>query len=348
MRKTSPRPLMEGRQLKRRALLRGGAALFALGGPLSGCMQTAPKRGAKLIAATTGMVADAVRVALGRDAAEAEAEGKAFELSALMGAGVDPHSYRETRADVATLLKADAVFWNGLFLEAQLEPLLLKLAKDKTVVALGEATPTAKRRAHDDYAGRYDPHVWMDPSLWRYAVRAAADAITKLAPERASRVKANTAAYLDELSALDAYAKRVLASVSSTRRVLITAHDAFGYFGAAYGYEVVGIQGVSTESEAGLARIRSLVDLIVSRGVGAVFVESSVSRRNVDALLEGARARGAKVAVGAELFSDAMGAPGTYEGTYLGMIDHNVTSITRALGGEAPARGRLGKLGEKS
>jgi manganese/zinc/iron transport system substrate-binding protein len=143
---------------------------------------------------------------------------------------------------------------------------------------------------------------------------------------------------------LGAYAKRVLASVSPERRVLISAHDAFKYFGAAYGFEVEGIQGISTESEAGLNRIGALVEFIVSRKIGAIFVESSVSDRNIRALIEGAAARGHKVAMGGELFSDAMGPEGSYEGTYLGMIDHNVTTIARALGGDAPKLGMVGKL----
>jgi manganese/zinc/iron transport system substrate-binding protein len=163
-------------------------------------------------------------------------------------------------------------------------------------------------------------------------------------PEGRAAYEAGRDAYLAELDRLAAYADEVLASVPESARVLLTAHDAFNYFGRAHGYEVIGIQGISTESEAGLRRVEELVDLIVSRGIGAVFVESSVSDRNVRALVEGAAARGHEVRIGGELFSDAIGPPGTYEGTYVGMIDHNATTIARALGGTAPERGMAGKL----
>jgi len=155
------------------------------------------------------------------------------------------------------------------------------------------------------------------------------------------------AAYIAEIDALAAYSRRVLTTVPSGRRVLITAHDAFNYFAKAYGFEVQGIQGVSTESEAGLQRIRELVTLVVERKIGAIFVESSVSDRNIRALVEGAAARGHAVSIGGELYSDAPGPVGSYEGTYVGMIDHNVTTISRALGGEAPAGGMAGRLAAK-
>ncbi len=328
----------------RRELLRSAGAAAALIG--SGVLGVGLSGGAaraqdlRLVAATTGMVADVARNLLG----DAAGPSGGFRVTALMGSGVDPHSYRETRADIEILLRAEAVFWNGLYLEAQLEELLLALGEEKPVFAIAEAVPRERLRAHDDYAGRYDPHVWMEPTLWAHAVDAAEAALAGRAPDLADMLAANAAAYRAELEALDAYSREILASVPEESRVLVTAHDAFGYFGAAYGFEVVGVQGVSTESEAGLARIREIVRLIVERGVKAVFVESSVSPRNVQALIEGARAEGAEVSLGAELFSDAMGADGTYEGTYLGMIDHNVTAIARALGGAAPARGRLGQL----
>jgi manganese/zinc/iron transport system substrate-binding protein len=196
----------------------------------------------------------------------------------------------------------------------------------------------------EDYQDRFDPHVWMNPNLWSRVVLATRDAMIAAYPEGADIFRANAAAHLDDLSDLAVYAQTVLASVPPEARVLVTAHDAFNYFGAAYGFEVVGIQGISTASEAGLQRISELVDLLVARDIGAVFVESSVSDRNIRALIEGAQARGHEVRIGGELYSDAMGAPGTYEGTYLGMIDHNVTTISRALGGTAPDRGRIDQL----
>ena len=333
-------------KVSRRSMLRiGGAAALLSSAGLAGCGQTPEGPGLRGLAATTGMVADAVRNVVGPLMA---ASPDGFYLNGLMGPGVDPHSYSETRADVETLLQADAVFWNGLYLEAQLEELLLKLGAEKRVVAVAEAVPVDLRRANEDYEDRFDPHVWMDPKLWVYAVDAAAWGLAALSPTDSDAFAANASRYKAEMEALDDYSREVLGSVPPDQRVLLTAHDAFGYFGDAYGFDVVGVQGVSTESEAGVARIRELVDLIVERGVSAVFVESSVSGRNVEALIEGAAARGAQVAVGAELFSDAMGASGAYEGTYLGMIDHNVTAISRALGGDAPERGRIGRLGESA
>ena len=290
------------------------------------------------IVATTGMVADAAR-AVGGDMAE---------VRALMGPGVDPHGYRQTRSDIQAMTRADLVLWNGLYLEAQLEEILLKLADRLPVVAVAEALPQDLRLSHAEYAGRADPHIWMVPELWQHAVRAVRDAMTAARPEAAALFAANTDSYLARLESLGTKARAALLSVPEPVRVLITAHDAFGYFGRAYGYEVMGIQGISTESEAGLHRIGTLVDLIVDRRIGAVFVETSVSDRNIRALIEGAAARGHTVLMGGQLYSDAMGQPGSYEGTYPGMIDHNATVITRALGGSAPETGFYGKLGRES
>ncbi|WP_416916076.1 MAG: metal ABC transporter solute-binding protein, Zn/Mn family [Roseicyclus sp.] len=286
------------------------------------------------VIATTGMIADAAR----------SVGGDLVSVTALMGPGVDPHSYRQTRSDIVATAQADLVLWNGLYLEAQLEEFLLELGETRPVVAVAEAIPDTQLIGSEEYEGRFDPHVWMNPNLWSRVVMATRDAMIETAPEQADVFTANAAAHLAELSELAVYSQSVLASIPADSRVLVTAHDAFNYFGAAYGFEVVGIQGISTESEAGLQRISELVDMLVARDIRAVFVESSVSDRNIRALIEGAAAQGHEVVIGGELYSDAMGAPGTYEGTYLGMIDHNVTTIARALGGQAPERGRIDEL----
>jgi manganese/zinc/iron transport system substrate-binding protein len=218
------------------------------------------------------------------------------------------------------------------------------LGRKRPVHAIAETLDPNLLVAHEDYEGRFDPHVWMDPDLWVQAVPAVVDALAGLRPDAREVFEANAAAFVSEAQALSIYARTLLDSIPNERRVLLTAHDAFGYFGAAYDFEVMGIQGISTESEAGLNRISALVDLLVTRDLPAVFVETSVSDRNIRALVEGAAARGHEVRIGGSLFSDAMGPDGTYEGTWLGMIDHNVTTIARALGAEAPAGGRLGKL----
>lgn len=287
------------------------------------------------IVATTSMIADAAR----------QVGGEHVSVRALMGPGVDPHAYRQTRSDIVALADADLVLWNGLYLEAQMENFLADLARSRPVVAVAEVVAQEMLLQHDDYAGRFDPHVWMVPDLWAQVVTGIRDTLIAADPDNAAAYDDNAARYQDRLAALSVYAQEVLSSVPAPARVLVTAHDAFGYFGNAYGFEVMGIQGISTEGEAGLRRIGDLVDILVSRDIGAVFVETSVSDRGLRALIEGAAARGHTVTVGGELFSDAMGPDGTYEGTYVGMIDHNVTTIARALGGRAPQGGSAGLLG---
>ena len=286
------------------------------------------------VVATTGMIADTAR-AIG---------GDHVDVRALMGPGVDPHAYRQTRSDIVAMTRADLVLWHGLYLEAQMEEFFEDLGRRRMVVAVAEAMPRNLLLAHEDYDNRFDPHVWMDPDLWRHVAAEIRDALAEVDPENAAFYLASAESFLTELDTVSAYAREALASVPEDSRVLLTAHDAFNYFGQAYGFEVLGIQGISTESEAGLVRIAELVDLLVARDIRAVFVESSVSDRNIRALIEGAAARGHEVRIGGELFSDAMGEPGSYEGTYIGMIDHNVTIITRSLGGNAPERGMSGQL----
>lgn len=286
------------------------------------------------VVATTGMIADAA----------ARIGGDLVDIHGLMGAGVDPHAYRQTRSDIVAMTRADLVLWHGLFLEAQMEDFFQTLQGRQPVVAVAEVVPESLLRGHDDYAEKFDPHVWMDTRIWALVVTGIRDALTEVRPDAAATFAANTETYLQDIARVGAYAKTVLAQVPEPARVLLTAHDAFGYFGTAYDFEVLGVQGISTGSEAGLHRISEVVDMLVSRRIGAVFVESSVSDRNMRALIEGAAAQGHNVSIGGELFSDAMGSPGTYEGTYIGMIDHNVTTIARALGADISAGGMDGKL----
>ncbi|WP_170467206.1 metal ABC transporter solute-binding protein, Zn/Mn family [Ruegeria arenilitoris] len=286
------------------------------------------------VVATTGMIADAAR----------QVGGDQVDVKGLMGPGVDPHAYRQTRSDIVAMTRADLILWNGLYLEAQMEEFFHDLARKRSVVAVAEGLDKSRLRAHDDYADKFDPHVWMSPALWRDVVVEVQNALTQARPEAADVFAANAANHLAEIDALKAYADQALAAVPENNRVLVTAHDAFGYFGAEHGYEVMGIQGISTQSEAGLNRIGELVDTLVDKQLKAVFVESSVSDRSMRALIEGAATKGHDVAIGGELYSDAMGEPGTYEGTYVGMLDHNITVIAGALGAEVPQRGLNGKL----
>jgi len=315
--------------IRRRVLTLVGAAM-ALPFGAATALAEAPLK----VVATTGMIADAAR----------QVGGDLVEVRALMGPGVDPHSYRQTRSDIVAMTRADLVLHHGLYLEAQMEAFFHDFGRKRPLVAVAEALPREALRGHDDYENKFDPHVWMVPDLWTQVVAEVQRALTEVHPEAAEVFAANARAHLAEIDALSAYAKKTLAGVPDPARVLVTAHDAFGYFGDAFGFEVMGIQGISTESEAGLNRIGALVDALVERKIGAVFVESSVSDRNIRALIEGAAAKGHRVRIGGELFSDAMGPDGTYEGTYVGMIDHNVTVIASALGAVVPPRGMSGKL----
>ncbi len=289
------------------------------------------------VVATVGMVTDIAR----------HVAGERADVIGLMGSGVDPHLYKPTRSDIRRLMKADVVFYNGLLLEGKMTDSLIRAATaGKKVHAVTELLDEQYLLEPDEFDGLYDPHVWMDPSAWAKAVEAVRDKLIEFDPDGASAYRANAASYIEQVEALDAYAVRVLSSVPENQRVLVTAHDAFNYFGRRFGYEVVGIQGISTESEAGVQDVEELVDLLVERNISAVFVESTVSERNIKALIAGAKARGHTVVIGGELFSDAMGDDGTYEGTYIGMIDHNATVIARALGGDAPERGLNGALTE--
>jgi manganese/zinc/iron transport system substrate-binding protein len=241
-------------------------------------------------------------------------------------------------------MEADVVFYNGLMLEGKMADVFVRVARSgKRVYAVTDKLQDEGYIMTDE-ADHYDPHVWMDVQGWIKAVRAVADALSEYDAPGKESYGANAERYIAELEAIDAYAKKSIASIPVSQRVLITAHDAFSYFGRAYDVEVRGIQGISTESEAGLRDLNDLVNDLVARKIGAVFVETSVADKYVNALIEGAEAQGHTVTIGGRLFSDAMGAPGSYEGTYIGMIDHNVTTITRALGGNAPEGGMQGRL----
>lgn len=302
---------------------------------LSPALAAAPARAAAArITATTGMIAD-----IARRLTDAPTGA---EVTALMGAGMDPHGYRPTRTDILALSRADVILWHGLHLEAQFMDVMADLSRQRRVAALADAVPADRLLADPAYPDRPDPHVWFDPTLWALVAQEGARVLAEAGFDTAARAES----YLADTRAIDAYARQVLATVPEPARILVTAHDAFSYFGRAYGWQVEGIQGISTDSEAGLARIAELVDLLVVRSIRAVFVESSVSDRTIRALIEGAAAQGHEVTIGGELFSDAMGPDGSYEGTWLGMLDHNITTIARALGGDAPPRGMSGLLAE--
>lgn len=287
---------------------------------------------------TVGMVADLVR----------EIGGDHLEVTQLLGSGVDPHLYKPTRDDVNQLLKADIVFFNGLYLEGKMAETLQRLTEKKRSAAVAERL-SAERLGHTGSGvtgtghEHPDPHVWMDVSLWSDVAQIIGDELSDYDPSHKDDYVKRTQSLRAKLDALHAYGVKQIASIPQDQRVLVTSHDAFRYFGRAYGIEVEAIQGISTESEAGLQRMNELVDMLVKRKVKAVFVESSVPKESIESLLLGAKNRGHVVTIAAELYSDAMGDAGTYEGTYVGMMDHNLSSIARALGSETVPEGGFGK-----
>lgn len=271
------------------------------------------------VVCTTGMVADLA----------ANVGGPHVAVTALMGEGVDPHLYKASPADVSQLTRADMILYSGLHLEGKLAELLERMGRRKPTVGVAEEISPAKLLT--DEHGARDPHVWFDVALWSEAAQAAGDALAEFDPPHASDYLASAQQYRERLIALDAYVREQLSTVPKERRVLVTAHDAFHYFGRAYDVEVRGIQGISTDSEAGVRQVKELVDFLVEQKIKAVFVETSVSDQNIRSLLEGCQARGHQVVIGGSLFSDAMGKAGTPEGTYEGMVRHNVDTVVAAL-----------------
>lgn len=286
-----------------------------------------------LVVATVGMIGDVAQ----------ELAGGCANVRTLMGPGSDPHLYRPSAGDVRTLSEARLILYGGLHLEAGLAQVLERFGGMTAVVAVSEAAVSEELRILSAGAGGtavYDPHVWMDVSLWAGAVDVIADALVErlqLDAGCAGTVAANAESYGSLLAELHAWAARAIATIPERQRLLVTAHDAFGYFGRAYGIEVEGIQGMSTETEAAVADIRRVAQVVVERAVPALFVESTINPRTVSAVLEAVRQRGGAVELGGGLYADALGAQGTREGSYVGMVVHNVSAIVVALGGEPPA-----------
>jgi manganese/zinc/iron transport system substrate-binding protein len=278
------------------------------------------------VVATTTVVADLVR----------QVGGDRVAVDCLMGAGIDPHSYKPTPRDADRLAGADLVVASGLHLEGKLTDLLERLGRRRPVVLVGDALPAGDLIAVG--GGLFDPHVWFDARLWSRATAPVAEALAAADPAHAAAHRGRAAAYAARLEALDERLRTQIAAIPEGRRVLVTAHDAFRYFGRAYGVEVVGVQGTSTESEAGLADINRLVELVATRGIPAVFIETSVSDRSVAALREGARARGHEVGLGGTLYSDSLGGPGSGAETLESALEANVAAIVAALA--APPAGR--------
>lgn len=294
-----------------------GSAAAGLEAPGGAVAEAAPLQ----VVGTTGMVADLAR----------EVGGDRVNVVGLMGPGIDPHLYKASHGDTRRLARADVVFYNGLHLEGKMIDVLVRMGRQKPTYAVTEYVPEELLREPPEFSGHYDPHVWFDVSLWIYAVDRVRDALAEVDPDGRDYYEARASAYKQRLREIDDYVRRRIGEIPPERRVLVTAHDAFGYFGAAYGMEVVGLQGISTATEYGLRDVQALVDMIVERGIKAVFVEASVAPRAIEAVVSGVRARGHSVTIGGTLYSDSLGEPGTPAGTYIGMVRHNVDTIVAAL-----------------
>ena len=302
------------------------AAVFLVSVSLAGCAAGGSDDDGTLdVVATTSLVADLV----------SNVGGDKVSISSLMGPGVDPHLYRASEGDVRTLSSADVIFYSGLHLEAKMADVLEKMRGSIKTFAVSDGVDRAKLMAPPEFAGNYDPHIWFDVSMWRLALEHVRISLSQIRPADSATFRANAERYSAQLDSLESYVKERAATVPAAQRVIVTAHDAFNYFGRAYGFEVKGLQGISTAAEAGAADVKNLASFIVQRRIPAIFVESSVPRRSIEAVQAAVAAQGFKVFIGGQLYSDALGDAGSIEGTYPGMVRHNIDTIVAALlGGE--------------
>ncbi|MNI10435.1 Periplasmic zinc-binding protein TroA precursor [compost metagenome] len=273
------------------------------------------------ITTTIGMITDIVK----------QVGKEHVEVSGLMKAGVDPHLYKASQGDIKKLDTAQMIFYNGLHLEGKMVEILEKMGAKKPAIAVADAIDTKLLLSGQQMGTDHDPHVWFNVKHWMKATESVRDGLIKFDPTHKEAYTNNAAAYLKQLEELDRYVTEQIARIPESSRVLVTAHDAFGYFGAAYHIEVRGLQGMSTASEYGSKDVSELRDYLVEKKIKAVFIESSVPKKSIEAVIQGAKEKGHTIQIGGELFSDAMGAEGTVEGTYLGMVRHNVDTIVKAL-----------------
>jgi len=282
---------------------------------------------------TVGMLADVVETV----------GGDCVAVTTMMGPGVDPHLYQASARDVHDLDAAELILYSGYSLEGQLGKVFERFSRIKPAQAVAEAGMDDAQLIRTQDAYGVDPHLWMDAGLWAQTVPIVADTLSAQRPSCRDAMHANAEAYALELEALDAWIEASIASIPEDQRILVTAHDAFGYFGRAYAIEVTGIQGLSTATETGVADIRRMADVVVARGVPAMFVESTINPRTVQAVIAAAEEQGLTISIGGQLYSDAMGDAGTASGTYIGMLYANTTHIVKALGGQpAPLPPALG------
>jgi manganese/zinc/iron transport system substrate-binding protein len=301
--------------------VRAGIVLLAAA-LLAGCQEPQATGGRLKVVSTTGMIHDIAQ----------QVGGDRVEAVGLMGPGIDPHLYKATAGDIGRLEQAQVIFYNGMELEGRMTDLFVRMSsKGVKVAAVTESMDSSRLREPEEFEGKFDPHVWFDVDLWAKAVENIRDTLSEADPEGKAGYAERAGAVLASLKELDDYVKQQAESVPAEQRILVTAHDAFGYFGARYGFEVLGIQGVSTASEATAQAIRSLADDIVKRRVRALFVESSVPPDTIEALKKAVESRGWQIKLGKELYSDALGPAGSGADTYEGMVRANIDHIVEAL-----------------
>ena len=286
-----------------------------------GCKNNKEVNGKLKVVVTTSMLTDLVK----------NIGGDLIDVQGLMGAGVDPHLYKASEGDVSKLFNADVIFYNGLHLEGKLVAVFEKMEAQKTTVALGEFLAKEGLIGSDYFASNYDPHVWFNIQYFKEFSDKVTSVLSEKDPKNAASFTANNLAFQQELDFLHTAVVNTIATLAPEKRILVTAHDAFNYFGKAYGFKVVGLQGLSTATEAGVQDVQKLSEYIIANKVKAIFIESSVPRRTIEALEAAVLSKGHQVSIGGSLYSDALGDGGSVEGTYVGMFLYNVKTIVNAL-----------------
>lgn len=272
------------------------------------------------VVTTTSMITDLV----------SNIGGDYINLQGLMGSGVDPHLYKASEGDVSKLSNADIIFYNGLHLEGKLVEVFEKMKNIKTI-AISDALDEKTLIGSEYFASNYDPHIWFNIDYWMQTTQFVVNKLSEAIPEQKETFEANGVKYLEQLKALKNELKTTIETLPESKRVLVTAHDAFNYFGKSFGFEVVGLQGLSTATEAGVQDVQKLSAFIIEKNVKAIFIESSVPKRTIEALQASVNSKGHHVTIGGSLYSDALGNVGTVEGTYIGMFRYNVNTIVNAL-----------------
>ncbi|WP_035086680.1 metal ABC transporter solute-binding protein, Zn/Mn family [Aquimarina latercula] len=304
-------------------MIKKTAIFLALTITLFSCKKEEKKVNQKLnVVTTTTMITDLVK----------NIGGDLITVEGLMGSGVDPHLYKASEGDVTKLVNADVIFYNGLHLEGKLVEVFEKMGSQNIkTIAVGEVLDKSILIGSDYFASNYDPHIWFNVNNWKQVTLFTIEKLKELDPKNAEVFETNGKSYLKKLNVLESNIKTTIETLPKDKRILVTAHDAFSYFGKEYAFNVVGLQGLSTATEAGVQDVQKLAAFIIENQVKAIFVETSVPKRTIEALQAAVKSKDHEVIIGGTLYSDALGNPGTIEGTYIGMFEYNVNTIVNAL-----------------